>query len=107
MKLIELVSFFKNEGSFEKFCQNKSLNIDSEVIGIYMEKPFDIDNNLVFFEIEKTEGKMEYFSNGINYFNLFDFYYFLDVIEESNNENKSLTNAEIARVLLSYAINNA
>lgn len=108
MKLVELVNYFRKRGSFDEFCQSKSLNLESEVIEIYMEKPFDLGNDLAFFEIEKTEGKVEYIFNGIKYFNLFDFYYFLDAIEESNSdENKSLTDNEIANRLLSYAIHDA
>lgn len=57
MKLLELVKYFKEGGSYEEFCQSQSLNIEAEVVEIYMEKPFSIDNDLAFFEIEKTEGK--------------------------------------------------
>lgn len=108
MNLIELISYFRNGGSYEEFYQSRSLSLESEVIEIYMEKPFDLENIISFFEIEKTEGKREYTSNNVKYFNLFDFYYFLDAIEESNiGQNKSLTDQELASRLLSYAINNA
>ena len=71
-----------------------------------MEKPFDLSNRLAFFEIEKTEGIVEYISNKVKYYNLFDFYYFLDVIEESNvGQNKLLTDIDVANRLLLYAIN--
>ena len=108
MKLVELVNYFRNGGSFEEFLQSQSLNIESEVVEIYMEKPFDINNNLAFFEIEKTEGIVEYKSNNVKYYNLFDFYYFLDAIEESNvGQNKLLTDFDVANRLLLYAINDA
>lgn len=108
MKLIELVDYFREGNSYEGFCQSQSLNVASEVVEIYMEKPFSIDNDLAFFEIENTEGKMEYTFNGVQYFNLFDFYYFLDAIEESNNdENVSLADDIIAKRLYDYAINDA
>jgi hypothetical protein len=108
MKLIELVNYFRKEGIYEEFCQSQSLSLESEVVEIYMEKPFSIDNNLVFFEIENTEGKIEYTFNGVKYFNLFDFYYFLDAIEESNNkEYMSLKDDEIANRLYDYAMNDA
>jgi len=73
-----------------------------------MQKPFSINNDLAFFEIENTEGMAEYTFNGVKYFSLFDFYYFLDAIEESNHgENASLTDDTIAIHLYGYAINDA
>lgn len=108
MKLVELVNYFRTVGNFEAFCRDQSLNKDSEVVEIYMQKPFCIDNDLAFFEIENTEGQIEYNFNGVKYFNLFDFYYFLDAIEESkNNENISLTDEVITKLLYDYAINDA
>ncbi|WP_025743163.1 hypothetical protein [Aquimarina pacifica] len=83
MKLVELIDYFRNDNSFESFCEMKSLDVDSEVIEVYMEKPFDLSNDLVFFEIEKTEGNIEYIYNSTKFFNLFDFYYFLDVMEKN------------------------
>lgn len=108
MKLINLVNYFRSGGSYEEFCQSQSLDTHSEVVEIYMEKPFDINNDLAFFEIEKTEGNIEYTNNGVKYFNLFDFYYFLDAIEESNNsDNQNLTDNIIAERLYDYAIKDA
>ena len=54
MKFVELISYFKKGGSFEEFCQSKSLDFESEVVEVYMEKPFNLANDLAFFEIEKT-----------------------------------------------------
>ncbi|MEM9857751.1 MAG: hypothetical protein AAF843_10355 [Bacteroidota bacterium] len=108
MILEELVSYFRNGGSFEEFCDDKSLDIESEVIEIYMEKPFNIDNALSFFEFEKTEGKVEYVHNDKKYFSLFDFYYFLEAIEESNSgQHQSLSDTQIAGMLFSYAVSDA
>lgn len=108
MKLIELVAYFRKGGSFEGFCNEKSLDIEAEVVEIYMEKPFNLDNKLEFFEIEKTKGNIRYVSNGVVYFNLFDFYYFLDAIEESHEVGyKSISNDELAERLLHYAIYDA
>ncbi|UKB85364.1 hypothetical protein LF887_06985 [Chryseobacterium sp. MEBOG06] len=110
MKLLELVKYFRDGHSFEEFCQTYSLDLQSEVIEIYMEQPLKIDNELAFFEIEKTEGNIEYeyeYKN-IKYSNLFDFYYFLDAIEESKNaKNHSLSNEQLTKLLFNYAINDA
>jgi hypothetical protein len=108
MKLLQLVSYFRNGGSFDEFCENEQLNQESEVIEIYMKQPLEINSNLGFFEIEKTEGNYEFSDNGILYSNLFDFYYFQDAIEESNDSNnKHLTDDQIAKILFNYAINDA
>ncbi|MFP3591354.1 hypothetical protein [Chryseobacterium sp. SIMBA_038] len=108
MKLLELVNYFRSGGSYEEFCESHSLDQESEVVEIYMKQPLKIDNELAFFEIEKTEGNFEFSDNGTTYCNLFDFYYFLDAIEDSNNEeNQSFTNEEIAKLLYNYAINDA
>lgn len=108
MNLVELVNYFRKGGSFEEFCNDKSLDIEAEVVEVYMEKPFDLVNDLVFFEIEKTEGNVEFTYNGVTYFNLFDFYYFFDAIEESNEGgNKSMSDDEFAKRLLFYAIQDA
>lgn len=108
MKLLNLVEYFKNGGSYEDFCQTQSLDTESEVVEIYMQEPLKIDNDLAFFEIEKTEGNIEYSNNGIKYSNLFDFYYFLDAIEESKNtDNQALSNEELTKILYNYALNDA
>ncbi len=108
MKLVELISYFRNGGSFEDFCQSQSLDIDSEVVEIYMEKPYGIENRLAFFESEKTDNAIEHTFNGVKYYNLFDFYYFLDAIEESNSgENASLKDIELAQRLFNYALYDA
>lgn len=108
MTLVDLVRYFKSGVSYEEFCLSQSLDLESEAIEVYMKGPFDINNELAFFEIEKSNGKIEYFFEGANYFNLFDFYHFLDTIEESRNtKNRHLTDDEIARILLAYADNDA
>ncbi len=108
MKLIELVNYFRVGNSYDSFCKKFSLDSESEVIEIFMKKPIAIENELFFFEDEKLDGKIEFISNGVHYCNLFDFFYFLDVIEELNlDKNKNLTDYEISKILYDYAINDA
>ncbi len=105
MTLVELVHYFRSGGSLGKFCQSQRLSVDTEVVEIFMAKPFSIDNHLAFPEIEKTEGKTEYTCDGREYINMFDFYYFLDAIEESNSANNShITDDTIAELLYNYAM---
>ena len=108
MKLEDLVSYFREGNSYEDFCKQYSIDSQTEVIEVYMKKPFKLDSEIFFFEAEKTGDLIEYKFNDTLYYNLFDFYYFMDVIEESNeSSNKNLKDLEIARVLLSYAIHDA
>jgi hypothetical protein len=71
-----------------------------------MTKPFALNNELAFFEIENTGGKIEYTFNGLKYFNLFDLHFFLDAIEESNNDF-SINENLLAQKLFNYAIQDA
>lgn len=108
MSLIELISYFRRGGTYEEFCNLQSLDVASEAIEVYMEQPFDIGKNVVFFEFEKTGGRTEYSYNGIIYYNLFDLYYCMDFIEESNNTKyKNLADYLIAEKLFGYAVNDA
>jgi hypothetical protein len=108
MKLFELVTYFRKGGSFEFFCKNQNLDCESEVIEIFMCKPLLLDSDLVFVEIEKTRGANEYKLGDNICQNLFDFYYFIDAIAESNSEsNIGLSDEAITKKLYSYAINDA
>lgn len=108
MNLIGLIEYFRSGGDYEIFLKEYSLDIDSEVIEIYMVKPFSLNANITFFEIEKTNGKIEYEVNGIKYHNLFDFYYFLDVMGDVKNKSyDELSNEKLAKILLDYAVEDA
>ncbi len=105
MKLVELVAYFRNGGNFDGFCREQALKIGAE-LEIYARAPVTLESQLGFFAIERTGGKLEVLSEGMRYENLFDFSYFLDAIEESK-DRRSLGDAELAEILLSYALNDA
>ena len=108
MNLTGLVEYFRSGGSFENFCAKHGLDSKAEVIEIFGIKPFELDMELAFFPIEETEGSIQHAANGVDYYNLFDFYFFLDAIEESRNEqNQVFSDRQIAEKLLAYAENNA
>lgn len=108
MTLIELINYFRKNGNQEEFFKDNSLNLESEVVEIYMQKPFNIENKIELFEIEKTNGKIEFEFNNVKYYNLIDFYYFLDFIEDSKTKvNKNPTDLKLAEILLNYCINDA
>lgn len=106
MKLIDLISYFRSGGTFQDFCKTHGLNAESEVIDIYAVKPANLDSQLGFFPIEETEGHVEFLAQGLAYQNLFDFFYFLDVIKDVRDSSQP-EDAELARVLLTYALKDA
>ncbi len=106
MKLIDLIAFFRRGGTFEGFCKAQALNVESEVIEIYAQEPVGLEAELGFFPIEETEGRIEFQSEGVQYHNLFDFFYFMECIDDLKGSEEP-TNAELAQKLFSYAINDA
>jgi hypothetical protein len=106
MKLIQLISYFRSGGTFEGFCKAQALNAEAEVIEIYAQKPVSLDSQLGFFPIEETQGHVEFEFEGLQYQNLFDFFYFLDVIDDIKG-NLLPGDVELAQNLLSYALKDA
>lgn len=108
MNLVQLVNYFRKGGVFNEFCHLQNLDLESEVIEIFMLAPLGLDNELAFFEMEKISEDIELVYESNVYVNLFNFYYFLDAIEESNSpQYLNLSDEEIARRLFDYAINDA
>ncbi|WP_121966604.1 hypothetical protein [Myroides sp. N17-2] len=109
MKLIELMHYFREaDSNYKDFCKIQSLNVESEVIEIYMRSPLRLENDLGFFDIEETGGTIDFEFEGIKFSNLFDFYFFLDAISELNNhKSEQLSDQEVAERLFRYVINNA
>ena len=54
MQLIDLVSYFRQGGTFEGFCTTHSLNSEAEVIEIYAQEPVSLESSLGFFPVEET-----------------------------------------------------
>lgn len=106
MKLIDLITFFRQGGTFEDFCKKHALNAESEVIEIYAQEPVSLEAELGFFPIEETEGQVEFQSQGMKYQSLFDFFYFLDVIKEVKGRAEP-SDEELAQKLLTFAIKDA
>ncbi|MBE2294116.1 MAG: hypothetical protein IAF00_04170 [Phycisphaerales bacterium] len=106
MKLIDLIIFFRRGGAFEDFCRDQLFDTESEAIEIYAQEPVNLESQLGFFPIEETGSRIEFQSGGILYHNFFDFFYFLDAIEDIRR-SEGLTDVEIAQKLFSYAINDA
>lgn len=76
MRLMDLASCFRLGGTFEDFCKAQALSTESEGIEVYAQKPVNLDSQPGFFPIEETRGRVEFQSEGLQYQNLFDFFYF-------------------------------
>lgn len=59
MKMVELVGYFRNGGTFEGFCATHALDSRSEVIEIYAQVPVGLESQLGFFPLEETKGQAE------------------------------------------------
>lgn len=105
MNLSELINYFRNGGSYKEFCQDQSVDQGSEAVEIYMEQPLELNNTLAFFEIETTEGSLEFVKDGVRYYSLFGFPYLINVLEEiKNSDHQDLADKDIAELLYNYVI---
>ena len=108
MNIIQLIEIYKSGDGLDKLIQIEGLKKDSEVIEVFSTKPFSIDTELSFVEIEESEGKIKFEINGLLKYNLFDLFFFEDFIEDSEGpEHNNKTNEQLAKVLLDYAVNDA
>lgn len=106
VKLIDLISAFRRGLEFDDFCSRHGLNAGAEVIEIYVRQPVSLESDLGFFEIDVTKGRFEYEEGGVKYQSLFDFFFFLDFMEEARS-NCEFTDVQLAEKLFSYAIKDA
>ncbi len=106
MKLIELIGFFRNGGTYSKFCNENSLDAKSEVIEIYAELPLNTESHIRFLPIEESKGANKMKIEGIDCINLFDFFYFQDVISDAK-KTPEINDQDLAIKLMDYAIKDA
>ena len=106
MKLVGIIEFLRKGGTYSEFCHTHGINEGSEVVEMYMEKPFKIENDIVFFEHEVTNGAMKYFHKGRELYNLVDVYLFLEFVDASRHEGHK-SDSEIGYIFWSYLMNYA
>ncbi|WP_116789414.1 hypothetical protein [Flavobacterium psychrotrophum] len=109
MTFPELINYFREEdGTYESFCKMQRLDGDAESVEIYMPKPFGLNSKLEFFKTDETGGKPQYSYNGSAFYNLFNFYYFLNALKESErDDNKVVSDIDLTLRLLDYAERNS
>jgi hypothetical protein len=105
MNLVDLVSLFRRGETFEGFCEVQGLDESAEVIEIYAREPADLKAELRFFPIEESKGQVRFQWEGQLYQSLFDFFYFLDAMEEV--QDSKLSDFQVAQKLFDYAMKDA
>lgn len=102
MKIIELVRYLKNVQEAEKFIDIEFPDLEYDLVDIYMINKIDPHSDIVFFDAEKIPNKLIIDIEGVTYENLFPLNMAQDMVEELVNNNKKVSDLEIADFLLSY-----
>jgi hypothetical protein len=103
MTLIELIPYLINPVKLNELYLKWDLNIESEALLICMKLKLDLDSEIVFFEIEETEGYLIFEKDEMKYFELFPLEHAIDLIEfDLNLKDKGYSDLEIAKRLFEY-----
>lgn len=105
MTLPELIHYFTEGNTYEDFCKAQGLNKYAE-IEIYMQRPFGINGKVEFFKIEETAGKVQHYYNGSEFYNLFDFSFFLNAVKEADSCDDFVNEIELSLKLIDHAERN-
>ncbi|MFP5438752.1 MAG: hypothetical protein ACLGH8_13280 [Bacteroidia bacterium] len=105
MTLPELIHYFTEGNTYEDFCKAQGLNKYAE-IEIYMQRPFGINGKVEFFKIEETAGKVQHYYNGSEFYNLFDFSFFLNAVKEADSGDDFVNEIELSLKLIYHAERN-
>lgn len=106
MTLPELINYFWMGNTYEDFCKTTGIKSEAEAIEIFAQKPFGLNSKLEFFKEDAIAGKTEYSYNGADFYSLFNFYYFLNAVQEGE-KNETLTDIDLSLRLLDFAERNA
>jgi hypothetical protein len=106
MKLIEFIKYLTNPELLESLYKEQGLNLESEVLLIYMKEDLDLSSYISILEIEETEDDLIFEKEGLKYIQLFPIDYAIDLIEfDLNMKDKGYSDLEIAERLLEYRKN--
>jgi len=108
MKLTELVNYLLNPEELGSLYDNLKVDVESEALLIYMKDALDLKSDIFIFEIEKTEDRLHFIKEGINYYQLFPVDLAVDLIESDLElKDRGYTSEYIAKRLLEYRKNDA
>ena len=105
MKLTELIPFLKDKSKWDNLLTKFNIDKESEEILIYATEHLDIESEVILFEIERTDDKLETTINGVRYIQILPSSLAKDLMENDFSQMKS--DFEIANRLLEYSINDA
>jgi hypothetical protein len=108
MKLSDVIEYLRHPDKLGQLYETLNLSTNSEAILIYMKDSLNLDSELRFFEIERTEDDLIFKENGVTYHQLFPVHYAAKIIDSYFSDNeKGLDNVGLAKRLLEYRINDA
>ncbi|MFH6959383.1 hypothetical protein ACHRV1_18460 [Flavobacterium aquidurense] len=102
MKLIELVKHLKTVKEYETFISAQLIDIEYDLIDMYMIEKVDLESDIVFFNPEKIPNKIIIEIEEVIYENLFPLNMTQNLVEEFVISNKTASDLEIAQFLLNY-----
>ena len=103
MKLVELIKYLTHPEKLDDLYQEQGLNVESEALLIYLQGELKLESEVTIFEIEETEDDLVFEKEGVQYVQLFQFDYAIELIESDLDlNNKGYSDSEIAQRLLEY-----
>lgn len=108
MKLLDIIEYLRHPDNVGQLYDTINLSPDSEAILIYMKDSLDLNSELKFFEIEKTEDDLVFKEDDVTYHQFFPVDYAVEILDSYFSDNeKKLDNIGLAKRLLEYRINDA
>ena len=108
MNLIEIIQYFRREGSARVLMAEVLPNVEVDQIDVYLKGNLDLNAEVNFFDVETIPNDLLIEINGIKYINLFPFFMLQEMIEDySNLTDQVLSDIDIAKRLLDYRIKDA
>lgn len=103
MTIIELVPHLKSLSKAEVLSNSILLDIEFDLIELYMKESLKLDSDIVFFDAESIPNELLIEVDGIKYESLFPLYMAQEMVEEYDTLYKNqLSDLEIAKRLLDY-----
>ena len=108
MKYLELIKYLTDSSKLPELYKMHGVDPDSEAIIIFFAEKFELNSEIALWEIEETEGELEFVKDGLVYMELFPVNHAVNLIEfDLNLKDKGYSDEQIAQRLLEYRINDA
>lgn len=108
MTLIHLIKYLVHTENLKDLYKGKAINSESEALFIFLKDTIDLQSEVYIFDLEETDGKMNYTKDGVTYIQIFPLDLAIDLIESDLQlKDKGYSDLQIARRLLEYRIYDA